>query len=187
MKLYTNKYKNLNVNIIKENFILSNRDMWMNDQFEGKYDIIIANPPYKKLAKSAEESILMNNVVYGQPNIYFLFMAMSIKLLKTGGEMIFITPRSFTSGAYFKSFRSYLLDNAMITNIHIFNSRNNLFKGEEVLQETIITRAIKKFSGEVERNLFMIAKCPEICLFLSTRYFCFILYCIQNMIIFKFF
>ena len=69
--------------------------------------------------------------------------------------MIFITPRSFTSGAYFKSFRNYLLDNTMITNIHIFNSlRNNLFKGEEVLQETIITRAIKKFSGEVEKKSF---------------------------------
>lgn len=162
MKLYTDKYKNLNVNLIQDNFILSNRDVWMNSQFEGVYDIVIANPPYKKLTKSAEESIVMDKVVHGQPNIYFLFMAMAIKLLKTGGEMIFITPRSFTSGAYFKAFRSYLLDNTRLTNIHIFNSRNNLFKGEEVLQETVITRAIKEFSGEVEKDLFILAESPEI-------------------------
>lgn len=163
MKLYTDKYKNIKINIIQNNFILSNRDAWLNEQFEGIYDIVIANPPYKKLVKSAEESIIMDKVVYGQPNIYFLFMAMAIKLLKTGGEMIFITPRSFTSGAYFKAFRNYLLDNTVLTNIHIFNSRNNLFKGEEVLQETVITRAIKEFSGEVDRNLFTMIVSPEIC------------------------
>lgn len=163
MKLYTDKYKNLTINIIQDNFILSNKEAWMNDGFEGIYDIVISNPPYKKLVKLSEESIAMSKVVHGQPNIYFLFMAMSIKLLKTGGEMIFITPRSFTSGAYFKAFRRYLLDNTVLTNIHIFNSRNNLFKGEEVLQETVITRAIKAFSGKVESNLFMIVESPEIC------------------------
>lgn len=88
MKLYTDKYKNIKINIIQNNFILSNRDAWLNEQFEGIYDIVIANPPYKKLVKSAEESIIMDKVVHGQPNIYFLFMAMAIKLLKTGGEMI---------------------------------------------------------------------------------------------------
>lgn len=163
MKLYTDKYENIKINVIQDNFILSNKEAWINEKFEGIYDIVIANPPYKKLVKSAEESIAMSEVVHGQPNIYFLFMAMSIKLLKIGGEMIFITPRSFTSGAYFKAFRSYLLDNTELTNIHLFNSRNNLFKGEEVLQETVITRAIKEFSGKIEPNLFMMAESPEIC------------------------
>ena len=161
MKLYTDKYKNLNVNVIQDNFILFNKERWVDDQFKGIYDIVIANPPYKKLTKLAEESIVMDSIVYGQPNVYFLFMAMAIKLLKTGGEMIFITPRSFTSGAYFKEFRKYLLDNTIIKNIHIFNSRNNLFKGEEVLQETVITRAIKEFSREVEKDLFMITESNE--------------------------
>lgn len=145
MRFYSENYDGLNINIIQDNFILANKDTWKNNDYKGKYDIVIANPPYKKLKKSEEESIVMNEVVHGQPNIYFLFMAMSLKLLKIGGEMISITPRSFTSGAYFKEFRSYLLNNAMLTNIHIFNSRDKLFKGEEVLQETIITRAIKGF------------------------------------------
>ncbi|MDI7816537.1 Eco57I restriction-modification methylase domain-containing protein [Clostridioides difficile] len=143
MKMYTDKYDNININIIQENFILSNKDIWQDENFVGKYDIVISNPPYKKLVKASEESIIMDLVVHGQPNIYFLFMAMSIKLLRENGEMIFITPRSFTSGAYFRAFREYLLKNTILTNIHIFNSRDNLFKGEEVLQETIITRTVK--------------------------------------------
>ncbi|MEG2985268.1 MAG: class I SAM-dependent methyltransferase [Peptostreptococcaceae bacterium] len=148
INIYKLKYENLNVNIFQENFVLSNKEKWENKEFEGEYDIIIANPPYKKLTKSAEESIAMQSVVYGQPNIYFLFMAMSVQLLKVEGEMIFITPRSFTSGAYFKAFRNYFLENINLTNIHIFNSRNDVFKGEEVLQETIITRSVKRLNNK---------------------------------------
>lgn len=135
--------KVLTINIIEENFILANREIWNNAEFRGIYDIIIANPPYKKLAKDCEESQVMLSVVYGQPNIYFLFMAMSAKLLKLNGEMIFITPRSFTSGAYFKAFRNYFLNTVTIKHIHIFNSRTDVFNKEEVLQEAIITKVTK--------------------------------------------
>lgn len=147
LKLYTDKHSSLKINIFEENFILANKELWEDKKFKGKYDIVIANPPYKKLTKSSDESVAMLEVVYGQPNIYFLFMAMAIHLLKNDGEMVFITPRSFTSGAYFKAFREYFLDNITLSNIHIFNSRNNVFKGEEVLQETIITKAIKRVNA----------------------------------------
>lgn len=135
--------KKIKLTIIEENFILYNKEIWNDSNFNGIYDIIISNPPYKKLNKQSEESVALESIVYGQPNIYFLFMAMAIKLLNKDGEMIFITPRSFTSGAYFKKFRKYLIDNITISNIHIFDSRNELFKGEEVLQEAIITRCVK--------------------------------------------
>lgn len=149
----SSKYRENNieliVNIIEKNFITANKETWENKQFEGIYDIIIANPPYKKLAKDSDESQAMLSIIYGQPNIYFLFMAMSTKLLRQGGEMIFITPRSFTSGAYFKAFRYYWLNEVAITNIHIFTSRTDVFNKEEVLQEAIITRAIKN----IKRNI----------------------------------
>lgn len=130
-------------NIINKNFITSNQDKWNDIDFKGSYDVVISNPPYKKLSKSSNESQAMLEVVHGQPNIYFLFMAMSAKLLKEDREMIFIVPRSFTSGAYFKSFRKWFLDNTVITNIHLFNSRKKVFSDEDVLQESIIIRAQK--------------------------------------------
>ena len=40
MKLYTDRYRNLKINVIQDNFILSNKEAWMNDGFEGIYDIV---------------------------------------------------------------------------------------------------------------------------------------------------
>ena len=122
-------------NIIKENFILSNK--------ETSYDIIISNPPYKKIGKNDIEAKEMSEVIYGQPNLYFLFMTKAMRLLTNNGEMIFIVPRSWTSGAYFKKFRQVFLDNVRLTDIHLFISRDKVFNKENVLQETMILKAIK--------------------------------------------
>ena len=76
--------------------------------------IVISNPPYKKIGKNDIESTIMENVIYGQPNMYFLFMAMAERLLKDDGELIFIVPRSWTSGTYFKKFREVFLNNVKL-------------------------------------------------------------------------
>lgn len=134
--------KEIEYKINKSNFITENQNIW-NSDFDGLYDIVISNPPYKKISINSDESLAMKNIVKGQPNIYFLFIAMSLKLLKETGEMIFITPRSFTSGNYFNTFRKYLFENADITDIHLFQKRHNTFMSEKVLQETIIFRMEK--------------------------------------------
>jgi len=107
------------------------------------YDMIIGNPPYLKIAKNAPEAKAMSEVCYGAPNLYFLFWSMSINNLKYGEELVYIIPRSWTSGAYFERFRNFLFHNCVITNIHIFDSRDKVFDGESVLQETMIIK-IKK-------------------------------------------
>ena len=94
----------------KENFIVDNQKYWEMQKSKGLFDIVISNPPYLKIRKEAAESVCMSEIVHGQPNMYFLFMAMAVKMLRTNGEFVFITPRSWTSGTYFKSFRSYFMD-----------------------------------------------------------------------------
>ena len=133
----------LTINLVKKNFILENE--FENSLLDSnpKFDLIISNPPYKKIPKKAPESQKMLNIVYGSPNLYFLFMAMSLHHLKENGEMIFIIPRSWTSGNYFKTFRKYLINNGEINNIHLFINRNNLFKQDSILQETIIIKLSK--------------------------------------------
>ena len=113
------------------------------DEDSCKYDHIIGNPPYLKVSKNAPEALSMPLVCHGAPNLYFLFCAMGIYNLKTNQELVYIIPRSWTSGAYFKKFREYLFSNAVITDIHLFESRDKVFGGESVLQETIIIKVKK--------------------------------------------
>ena len=113
----------------KENFIVDNQKYWEMQKSKGLFDIVISNPPYLKIRKEAAESVCMSEIVHGQPNMYFLFMAMAVKMLRTNGEFVFITPRSWTSGTYFKSFRSYFMDSMDIQRVHLFESRNSVFKG----------------------------------------------------------
>lgn len=144
---FTQKNSSLEISfkVINENYITSQSDEFNNisNNKPKQYDLIIGNPPYRKIAKDAAEAIAMPKVCYGAPNMYFLFTAMSLFNLKPDGEMVYIIPRSWTSGAYFKSFREYFLTNAILTNIHLFVSRNKVFDTEEVLQETIIIKAKK--------------------------------------------
>jgi adenine-specific DNA-methyltransferase len=108
-----------------------------------KYDIVIGNPPYMKIAKDAPEAIAMPSVCYGAPNMYFLFASMGLFNLKDDGEMVYIIPRSWTSGAYFKRFREYFLSEGKLIHIHLFGSRSKVFDKEDVLQETIIVKVKK--------------------------------------------
>lgn len=144
LKLAKEKY-GINFCIKTENYITSQYFGigTLLDEDSCKYDYIIGNPPYLKVSKDAPEALSMPLVCHGAPNLYFLFWAMGIYNLKTNQELVYIIPRSWTSGAYFKKFREYLFENAVITDIHLFESRDKVFGGESVLQETIIIKVKK--------------------------------------------
>lgn len=145
MKNHTSK--KIVYEIKQENYILSQSDNY-NGTFSAElnpkfYDFVIANPPYIKLLKNAPEAMSMQDVCYGAPNLYFLFAAMSAFNLKENGEMVYIVPRSWTSGAYFSKFREKFFDGMVLEQIHLFESRDKVFEIESVLQETMIFRAKK--------------------------------------------
>lgn len=137
----------LDYEIITENYITS-QYLDFNEMIGGnanpkKFDIVIGNPPYMKIPKDAPEATAMSTVCYGAPNLYFLFATMGLFNLKQNGEMVYIIPRSWTSGAYFKRFREYFLTESKLVHIHLFVSRNKVFDKEDVLQETIIIKVKK--------------------------------------------
>lgn len=115
-----------------------------NDVISDLYDIIISNPPYFKLSKDDKRTIAAQKLVSGQPNIYALFMGIAAKLLADNGELIFITPRSFASGNYFKAFRELFFNTVQLQRIHLFNSRKETFDRDKVLQETVIIKGIRE-------------------------------------------
>lgn len=133
----------LKLHIITEDFIVDTLE-WVNFSARSKFDYIISNPPYFKLPKKDKRVSLLQKIVKGQPNIYSSFMSIAARLLNNRGEMIFITPRSFTSGQYFNSFRDDLFQQVHLNYIHLFKSRSKTFKRDKVLQETLITKAKKQ-------------------------------------------
>ena len=143
-----NVKKKLVINVIEDNYILS-QYLDFNRMIGGsaepkKYDLVIGNPPYMKISKDAPEAIAMQEVCYGAPNLYFIFASMGLFNLCENGEMVYIIPRSWTSGAYFKRFREYFLKEGKLEHIHLFISRSKVFDKESVLQGTIIIKVRKK-------------------------------------------
>jgi len=135
-------------NISAKDFILANEAYLSSPGLftrmdEKRYDFIISNPPYFKVGTDSSCSRMMADLICGQPNIYVFFMTMAARMLADEGEMIFITPRSFCSGLYYKNFRKWFLRQIRITRIHIFESRKDIFDEDGVLQENIIIKAIK--------------------------------------------
>lgn len=140
-----NKGINFTYFLCKNDFILHNSHILNDKKINNEsYDIIISNPPYFKLPKKDERAKVAKAVIYGQPNIYSIFLIISVNLLNSTGQLIFITPRSFCSGSYFRSFREIFFSFIKIQRIHLFDSRKDAFKRDKVLQENIIVNAFLK-------------------------------------------
>ena len=148
-----NSVKEITYEVRTENYILSqvleyNKKLGASPTSQ-KYDLVIGNPPYMKVGKDAPEAQAMSDICYGAPNLYFLFAAMGMFNLIPDGELVYIIPRSWTSGAYFKNFRKKLLKEGALMHIHLFGSRDKVFWPESVLQETMIIK-VKKTQNKPE-------------------------------------
>jgi adenine-specific DNA-methyltransferase len=126
-----------------EDFVIARPDKEKTVQ---PFDISVINPPYFKYsAKDSPYAKVVADLYHGDPNIYASFMAVVMACMKAGGQMVTITPRSFTNGLYFKGFREYLLTESALSLIHIFKHRDKVFNNDDsvVLQENIICYFVK--------------------------------------------
>jgi len=124
----------LDFHIAQEDFLLSTIAL----QREPLVDLVICNPPYFKISGQDERAVAHADVVWGQPNIYGLFLGVCADLVRSGGRYCFITPRSWMSGPYFAKVRQRLLSCLQLDALHVFDSRRDHFSEEELLQEAVI-------------------------------------------------
>ncbi|MGB8682711.1 MAG: N-6 DNA methylase [Candidatus Binatus sp.] len=150
----------VSVRIEKQDFVLAHAGSFRSNghlfdtQSRECFDLVIANPPYFKISKDDPRAQAAMVVVHGQPNIYALFMAATAALLRKGGEFLFITPRSFASGPYFRLFREKFFANIRPVGVHVFGSRREAFGRDEVLQESIILRGVRDDGWQHSREGF---------------------------------
>jgi len=102
------------------------------------FDYVILNPPYKKISSASQHRSRLRSVGIETVNLYSAFVALAIKLLKEGGQLVAILPRSFCNGPYYKSFREQIFRETAVRHIHLFDSRNKAFKEDGVLQENVV-------------------------------------------------
>ncbi|WP_405081728.1 Eco57I restriction-modification methylase domain-containing protein [Paenibacillus chitinolyticus] len=116
--------------LLDENSLLSSTKI--------RFSHAILNPPYKKIMSNSRHRKLLRGVGIETVNLYSAFVALTIELMEDHGQIVAIIPRSFCNGPYFRPFRQFLLEKAVIKHMHLFDSRDKAFKDDEVLQENVI-------------------------------------------------
>ena len=148
-KILNRDYIELGYNEIQKN---QHDAFFVSEQEEiGLFDLIILNPPYKKIHAYSATRKMMNDLDEETPNMYTAFLSLSGHFLYGSGQMLAITPRSFCNGAYFKKFRINFFKKLFFRRIHIYNSRNKAFGEDDILQENIVfvVSPERPFSGQV--------------------------------------
>jgi adenine-specific DNA-methyltransferase len=107
------------------------------------YDLVIMNPPYKKLGSASWQRKALKLSGWEVTNLYSAFLAIGVDSLRCSGQLVAITPRSFANGPYFGQFRRRLLAEVAFNRVHTFESRSTVFGDTGVLQENVVFSATK--------------------------------------------
>ncbi|HRP62701.1 MAG TPA: N-6 DNA methylase [Phycisphaerales bacterium] len=107
------------------------------------YECVIMNPPYRKIHSASAERQRLRSVGIETTNLYAAFMLLAARQLAPGGEFVSISPRSFCNGTYFDPFRRELLRLVSLRRLHVFESRSEAFRDDDVLQENIVVHGIR--------------------------------------------
>jgi len=134
---YTHKFNNVRVRIHERDFI-EDAVFTLAMGRSPAYTHAIINPPYKKINSDSQHRLLLRKVGVEVVNLYAAFVAVAVRLLVDGGEAVAIIPRSFCNGTYYRPFREFLFSTCAIKHVHLFESRSQAFKDDDVLQENII-------------------------------------------------
>lgn len=127
----------------------------------GTVDVVVCNPPYRKMTSDELEPLrnTYSDVIEAQPNLYCLFIALCVRLLRIGGRAALVTPTSFLSGQYFGRLRRFLIRNTDVEHIGMVSDRQGVFI--DVAQETALTvlrRCTEKDRKQVRAKVSVVSR-----------------------------
>lgn len=121
------KDANIIYKFLRENNILSNiklKDTLKCSQDNMRYNLIIGNPPFFKMTKEQINEYQNDYTqIYGQTNIYEMFVHWALKNIQKNGNIKYIIPQSFKSGLYFKNLRKEMSKYYIASIININNTK----------------------------------------------------------------
>ncbi len=123
--------------------------------YVGRYDAIISNPPYRKLTavEFARLPETYQHLVRGQPNLYTLFIDLSLRLTAPGGYLGLLTPAGFFGGRSFGPLRALLRREATVRQVDFIEPRTSAFL--DVEQETALTVLRKGVNQNARTSVFV--------------------------------
>ena len=151
----TKEIKNYNndVYLINKDFIKYEAPM--------PYDLILTNPPYF-VCKKDQVPKKYEQYIHGRPNIFGLFIIHSLSMIRPGGILAFIVPKSFLNSLYYSKIRKFIKQTCKIISIIDFEKDNKFIDTEQstfglILQKEIINKEIEalqdcQFSMKIEDN-----------------------------------
>jgi adenine-specific DNA-methyltransferase len=153
----TNKYSGFKNISVKQTDTLTDIDLEFYCSMGGKYDAVIANPPYGAWRNTEERKQLKKrfNGFYAKES-YSLFLYRSIESLKDGGRLVFIIPDTYLNLHMHKDIRKYILTQSKIEEIALFPS--SYFPGVNFGYANLSIIALEKCSDlEIcKKNIFNI-------------------------------
>lgn len=100
------------------------------------YDLVVGNPPYRRVRLSSELREKFGRSLFGHANLYGVFTDLALRLAQPGGIVAYVTPTSFLAGEYFKALRGLLSREAPPVSLDFLTERQGVF--DDVLQETLL-------------------------------------------------
>jgi hypothetical protein len=77
---------------------------------EGRYDIVIGNPPYQGLSRTAQLEYVTKNYARGKADLYAAFLERGLELVREGGLSALLTMRGWMFLGQFTELRKHLLN-----------------------------------------------------------------------------
>ncbi|MBS0343444.1 MAG: N-6 DNA methylase [Proteobacteria bacterium] len=126
----------------------------------GTVDVVVCNPPYRKMTPGELEPLRdgYSDVIEAQPNLYCLFIALCVRLLRIGGRAALVTPTSFLSGQYFGRLRRFLIGNTDVEHIGMVSDRQGVFIDvEQETAMTVLRRCAEADRTQVRANVSVVS------------------------------
>jgi type I restriction-modification system DNA methylase subunit len=133
------------------NFTVNFSEIFPRKEAENRgFDVVIANPPYVSVkaidAKDKEILSPLYTAGQGRFNLFTLFLERGINILKNQGIETFILPEGLYSNVEYRHIRKYILDNAKLLLINLFNGR--------VFEAAVDTSVISLMKSKSSDNVF---------------------------------
>ncbi|WJS89741.1 Eco57I restriction-modification methylase domain-containing protein [Microbacterium testaceum] len=104
---------------------------------------VIMNPPYERVRGGSTERESLKGAGVVASNLYAAFLWLGMDLLREGGRMVAVVPRSVLSGGQFRLLRQHLLASGSLFRLHHFRSRREIFQRDSVQQEVVVLGMVK--------------------------------------------